>query len=235
MLPKYYGKRCQIMTTQKLPKIVHKDVDITNDFAVNTLRERMKANKIVGKEESPVVTGFLKRDELPDYQKFVQTALPWRQLDFPTKWRSANARHLVEIGAFRAALPEFFGEKGLRMLYDIYCSFGYTDYVRSKERGLLKGNDALALGSHLMTVYDIQAFDPKVDEASPKKVVISLYHGLPDHCPYGIGKGQVELCRATIGYEETLAKLLNPKLKTYLSKCKAAGDPTCTLVIEQKD
>jgi hypothetical protein len=220
---------------RKPPKLVHKDVDITKGFEIDVLRERMKANKIKEKEESPVVTGFLKRGELPRYEEYVQTKLPWRKLDLLTKWRSANARHLVEIGAFRAALPEIFGEKGLKVLYDIYCSFGYVDYIRSKERGLLKGNDAIALGSHLMTVYDIQGFDPKVDEASPKKVVISLYHGLPDHCPYGIGKGQIETCRATIGYEETLAKLVNPKLRTYLSKCKAAGDDTCTLTIELQE
>lgn len=220
---------------EKPPKLVHEDVDITDDFAVNVLRKRMKENKVKGKQESPVVVPFLKRGELPVYEEFVQTKLPWRKLDLLTKWRSTNARHLVEIGAFRAALPEIFGEKGLKVLYDIYCSFGYTDYARSKERGLLKGNDAIALGSHLMTVYDIQGFDPKVDEASPEKVVISLYHGLPERCPYGIGKGQVELCRATIGYEETLAKLVNPKLKTYLSKCKAADDDTCTLVIELQE
>lgn len=216
----------------KIPTLVHKEVDITKGFEIEVLRERMRINKIERKEDSPVITGFLKRDELPRYEAYVQTKLPWRRLDITTKWRSANARHLAEIGAFRAALGEIFGEKGLRVLYDIYCSFAYVDYIRSKERGLLKGNDAITLGSHLMTVYDIQGFDPKVEEASPERVVISLYHGLPDHCPYGIGKGQIEICRATIGYEETLAKLINPKLKAYLSKCKAAGDDTCTLVIE---
>lgn len=218
----------------KLP-LVHKDVDIFKGPEIEILRERCRINKITEKEESPIVIGFLKRDEMPRYEAYVQTKLPWRRLDITTKWRSANARHLAEIGAFRAALGELFGEKGLKVLYDIYCSFAYVDYIRSKERGLLKGNDAITLGSHLMTVYDIQGFDPKVEEASPKRVVISLYHGLPDHCPYGIGKGQVEICRATIGYEETLAKLINPKLKAYLSKCKAAGDDTCTLVIELEE
>ena len=211
------------------------DVDITNDFAVNVLREKMKANKITKKQESPVITGYLKRGDPPKYDEFVQTQLPWRKLDLLTKWRSTNARHLVEIGAFRAALPEIFGEKGLKVLYDIYCSFAYTDYARSKARGQLKGNDPIALGSHLMTVYDIQGFDPKVDEVSPNRVVISLYHGLPKRCPYGIGEGQVETCRATIGYEETLAKLVNPKLKTYLNCSKAAGCDTCTIVIELEE
>lgn len=223
------------MTSQKTEKNVHKDVDIKKGFAIDVLKQRMDENKITGKQESPVVTPFLKRGDPPDYDAFVQTKLPWKKLDLLTKWRSTNARHLVEIGAFRAALPEIFGEKGLQVLYDIYCSFGYTDYARSKERGLLRGDDPKSLGSHLMTVYDIQGFDPKVDYVDDKKVVISLYHGLPKRCPYGIGEGQIETCRATIGYEETLAKLVNPKLKTYLSCCKAAGDGTCTLTIELED
>jgi len=219
--------------SRKPKKILHKDVDITKGFAIDVLKERMKKNK-VKKEESPIIR-FLKHDEMPDYTRYVQTALPWRKLGILTKWRSTNARHLAEIGTFRAALPELFGEKGLQALYDIYCSYAYVDYERSKERGLLKGNDPIALGSHLMTVYDIQDFDPKVVEASPKKVVIALYHGKPDLCPYGIGKGQIEICRATIGYEETLAKLMNPKLKSYLSKSKAAGDDVCELTIELEE
>lgn len=218
-----------------IPRLVHKDVDITKGFEIDILRERARQNGITVKEESPIVIGFLKSDQLPRYEAYVQTKLPWRRLPLTTKWQSANARHLAEIGAFRAALGELFGEEGLKVLYNIYCSFAYVDYIRSKQRGLLKGNDAITLGSHLMTVYDIQGFDPKVEEASPKKVVISLYHGLPDHCPYGIGKGQIEICRATIGYEETLAKLINPKLRAYLTKSKAAGDDTCTLTIELQE
>jgi len=222
------------MVARKLEKLVHKDVDPLKGFEVDVLKERLKVNKITTVEDSPVVIGFIKRDEKPAVERYAISPLPWRTLPLYVKWRSANRRHLAEIGAFRAVLPEIFGEEGLRVLYQVYCSFGYADFERAKARGQLKeGGDAIMIGSYLMTVYDIQGFDPKIEEASPDKVRISLYHGLPDLCPYGIGKGQILTCRATIGYEETLTKLVNPNFRAYLSKAKAAGDPVCELTIER--
>lgn len=220
--------------SKKIEKVVHEGVDPLKGFELDILKERLKLNKITEVEESPVVIGFIKRNELPKVERYATSPLPWRTLPLYIKWRSANRRHLAEIGAFRAVLGELFGEEGLRTLYKIYCSFGYVDFERAKARGLLKeGGDAMMVGSYLMTVYDIQGFDPKIEEASPDKVRISLYHGLPDLCPYGIGKGRVDICRATIGYEETLTKLVNPNLRAYLSKTKAAGDSVCELTIER--
>ena len=79
-----------------------------------------------------------------------------------------------------------------------------------------------------------EGVDPDIYYPNPKKKDQSTFTFLSVG-KWEARKGQIELCRATIGYEETLAKLMNPKLKTYLSKSKAAGDDVCELTIEYED
>jgi hypothetical protein len=161
--------------------------------------------------------------------------LPFRHLDITTKFRSCNTRHLKEVGVFRTACPELFGDAGYKLVDDAYTSFAHSEFKTAQARGQLKNAPNCSIkeiASFICTAYEIQNFPIVIAEATDERVRIQLYKGLPVYCPYDVRRGDYRLCMATAGYERELTKLCNPKFRAYLSRTKAIGDDCCELTIE---
>jgi hypothetical protein len=173
--------------------------------------------------------------EKEDAGRYTLSELPYKQLDLFTKFRSANTRHLKEVGAFRNLLPELFGDAGYKAIDDAYASFAAAEFQTAQARGQLRNAPNCSLkeiASFICTVYDIQNFPIVIAEASDDRVRIQLYKGLPKYCPYDVRQGDYRLCSATAGYERELVKKCNPRYRAYLSRTKGIGDDCCELTIE---
>ena len=223
----------------KAPKFTSEEL---NKDAPKTKRDHYgtkKAEKIPLLEKSQLLRWIESRGrEKEDASRYVMKPpadLPYKVLPLSTKFASCNTRHLKEIGAFRTAVPEIFGDAGYKLVDDIYASFADAEFRTAQARGMLKNAPnctAKEIAAYICTVYDIQNFPIVVAEAIDERVRIQLYKGLPTYCPYDVRRGDYRLCSATAAYERELTKLCNPRLKAYLSRTKAIGDDCCELTIE---
>jgi len=210
------------------------DEDVKRWQTVKPLRE-VAPDKVPALGESPVMA-WIRRRRPQDSSTFIEQKLNYKKLPLSVKYRSCNTRHLKEIGDFRTAVVEVFGEAGYKLVDDIYRSYGPVEYRNAVARGLIKpgGNCTPAeVASYLCTVYDIQNFSIKITEVSDERVRVEMYVGLPVMCPYDVRPGDFRLCDATGGMEKEFTKLCNPKLRMRLGKCKAMGDDCCELIIER--
>jgi len=92
------------------------------------------------------------------------------------------------------------------------------------------------LAAYLVTNYDVEGWLPiVVSEASDERVRIQLFVGEPEVCPYGTRCGDWRFCPNTGGWERELTKMINPKLRTRVTKSKNVGDYCCELTIEWDD
>ena len=163
-------------------------------------------------------------------------ALSWRRLPVETKYRICLEGQSHEIGALQMLFFEVLGaEKGLEVLEKFYASWAHQAYEHAKARGTLKGNGAKDVAEYLCTFYDtINMLPMEVPEATNDRVRIQLYKNSPELCRWGIPKGDDRLCYCGAAWEKELTKLVNPKLRAYLTKTKRWGDDYCEIVIERE-
>lgn len=208
------------------------EADLKRWQTVKPLRES-SPDKVPALGESPVMA-WIRRGEEQDPDQYIEHF--YRKLPLSTKYRSANIRHLKEVGDFRTAVVETFGDEGYKMVEQIYSSYGPIEYKNAVTRGFVRpdGNCTPAeIASYLCTIYDIQNFPIKITEVSDERVRIEMYGGYPVRCPYDVRPGDYRLCDATGGMEKAFTKLCNPKLRMRLGKSKAMGDDCCELIIER--
>lgn len=174
-----------------------------------------------------------------NYRRWYQDKVTWRVLPGEEKHRSCSRRMALECGIFRTLLPEVYGRQGIQILDSIYASFAQGEYDRGKAGGLIKEPEKMGpkqLASYLLTNYDVEAWFPIViAEATNERVRIQLFVGEPEVCPYGTRCGDFDFCINTGGWERELTKLVNPKLRTRVTKTKNYGDYCCELTIEYDD
>jgi len=174
-----------------------------------------------------------------DCRRWYPHKLHWRVLPAEEKHRSCARRVVLECGIFRTLLTEVYGQKGIDILDSVYVSFAEGEYKRGRAAGLLKEPEQMGpkqLASFLATNYDTEGFFPIViPEASSERVRIQLYVGEPEICPYGTRKGEFNFCALTGGWERELTRLVNPKMRTRVTKSKNCGDYCCELTIEWDD
>ena len=171
-----------------------------------------------------------------NFRRWQQDIIRWRVLPAEEKHRSSSRRQALECGVFRTLLPEVYGDQGYQILDSVYASFAKLEYDSGRAHGLIKEPDKMGprqLAAYLLTNYDIEGWFPIViTEASNERVRIQLFVGGPEVCPYGTRRGDWRFCVNTGGWERELTKLVNPKLRTYVSKSRNVGDYCCELTIE---
>lgn len=218
------------------PKLTSAELNVDTPKTRTDHYEGIKAPPFRPLEESQTVEWIRSGGKTKqDTSLYINRSLPYKQLDLLTKYRSCNTRHVKEIGAFRTALTEVFGEAGYKLLFDIYRSFAPAEFEIARQRGFFKDAPNCSLkeiASYLATIYDIQGWPVVVAEATDKRVRIQLYKGLPLNCPYDVRPGDYRLCLATTGWEMELIKMCNPKVKFTLSRTKAIGDDCCEGTLE---
>ena len=174
-----------------------------------------------------------------NYRRWYQDKVKWRVLPAEEKHRSCSRRMALECGVFRTLLPEVYGDKGYQIMDAVYASFAKGEYERGRAAGLIKEPAKMGpkqLASYLLTNYDIEGWFPIViTEASDERVRTQLFVGDPEVCPYGTRRGDWCFCTNTGGWERELTKMVNPKLRTRVTKSKNCGDYCCELTIEYDD
>ncbi len=174
-----------------------------------------------------------------DYRRWYQDKVTWRVLPAEEKHRSCSRRMALECGIFRTLLPEVYGEKGIQIMDSVYASFAEGEYNRGRAAGLIKEPEKMGprqLAGYLLTNYDVEAWFPIViTEASDERVRIQLFVGEPEVCPYGTRRGDWCFCCNTGGWERELTRMVNPKLRTRVTKSKNCGDYCCELTVEYDD
>ena len=174
-----------------------------------------------------------------NYRRWYQDKVTWRVLPAEEKHRSCSRRMALECGIFRTLLPEVYGEQGYQILDSVYTSFAWMEYEAGRARGQIKEPEKMGprqLAAYLTTNYDVEGWLPiVVSEASDERVRIQLFVGEPEVCPYGTRCGDWRFCPNTGGWERELTKMINPKLRTRVTKSKNVGDYCCELTIEWDD
>ena len=174
-----------------------------------------------------------------NYRRWYQDKVTWRVLPAEEKHRSCSRRMALECGIFRTLLPEVYGDKGYQIMDAVYASFAESEYQRGKAAGLIKEPEKMGpreMAAYLLTNYDVEGWFPIViSEASNERVRTQLFVGEPEVCPYGTRRGDWRFCPNTGGWERVLTKLVNPKLRTRVTKSKNCGDYCCELTVEWDD
>jgi len=174
-----------------------------------------------------------------DYHRWCQDKVTWRVLPAELKQRSCSRRMALECGIFRTLLPEVYGDQGYQIMDSVYASFAWMEYESGRARGQIKEPEKMGprqLAAYLCTNYDVEGWLPIViTEASDERVRIQLFVGEPGVCPYGTRCGDWRFCPNTGGWERELTKMVNPKLRTRVTKSKNVGDYCCELTIEWDD
>lgn len=163
-----------------------------------------------------------------------QEALSWRRLPLETKYDVGIRAARNEIGAFRMLILELLGpEKAFEALDKFYRGLAHKAYQEATAKGILKGNSIKDIASFLYTMYDSYNIPVEV-EVTDERVRLQYNKTSPELCAWGIPKGDDRLC-CGIGWTQEFLKLINPKLRAYLSKTKRWGDEWCEEVIELKE
>ncbi|MBD3230356.1 MAG: hypothetical protein GF329_19410 [Candidatus Lokiarchaeota archaeon] len=107
----------------------------------------------------------------------------------------------------------------------------------------IKENNALKAMSFIMVIYVLFGLagwekhiypknQPSVDIHSEDKVSIT-FPGTPYKCPHR-GMKCASICQCFVSWEDGLVQAVNPMLTSYVTKCLAAGDSTCEVIITRK-
>ncbi|AMN47686.1 hypothetical protein ACG33_11360 [Steroidobacter denitrificans] len=177
-----------------------------------------------------------------DPSRWHQEKLTWRVLPAEQKHRAAGRRGALEVGLFRTLLVEVYGDQGYQIIDAVYSSFAEDDYRKARKKGLIPEPDKcgpIEAANFICTIYDVEYLQPFViAEATNERVRLQGYFesgGGCDLCHYGVRKGDHRLCEMTGGWERAIVKLMNPKLRSRVTKTRAVGDFSCEVCIEWED
>lgn len=180
-------------------------------------------------------------DKPIDPSRFHQDKLTWKVLPAEQKHRAAGRRGALEVGLFRSLLVEVYGDQGYQIIDAVYSSFAEDDYRKARKRGLIPEPDKcgpIEAANFICTIYDVEYLQPfVVAEATNERVRLQGYFagGSCDLCHYGVHQGDHRMCEATGGWEREIVKLMNPKLRSRVTKTRAVGDFSCEVCIEWED
>ncbi len=165
----------------------------------------------------------------------------WRVLPAEQKHRSCAKRLALEVGMFRALVVEAYGEEGYQIMDAVYSSFAEGEYQRGIAKGTIDPNPdnigPIEAANYIATVYDIEYLQPfVVPEANNERVRLqgTLNTGA-ELCSYGTRAADHRFCENTGGWERNLVKLMNPKLRTRVTKTRNCGDYCCEVLVEWDD
>ena len=180
-------------------------------------------------------------DKPIDPSRFHQDKLVWKVLPAEQKHRAAGRRGALEVGMFRSLAVEVYGDQGYAIIDAVYSSFAEDDYKKGRKRGLIPEPDKcnpIQAANFICTIYDVEYLQPfVVAEATNERVRLQAYFadGGCDLCHYGVHLGDHRMCEQTGGWERAIVKLMNPKLRSRVTKHRAGGDYACEVCIEWED
>lgn len=140
-------------------------------------------------------------------------------------------RSLVVEGLWRSGLLDHRCGLDLRVCQD--------DYKKGRKRGLIPERQVQSdPGSQLHLHHDdVEYLQPfVVAEATNERVRLQGYFasGGCDLCHYGVHQGDHRMCEMTGGWERAIVKMMNPKLRSRVTKTRGVGDYACEVCIEWK-
>lgn len=181
------------------------------------------------------------QDKPIDPSRYLQDKLTWRVLPAEQKHRAAGRRGALEVGMFRSLLVEVYGDQGYQIIDAVYSSFAEDDYRKARKRGLIPEPDKcgpIEAANFICTIYDVEYLQPYfIPEATNERVRLQGYHagGGCDLCHYGVHQGDHRMCEMTGGWERAIVKLMNPRLRSRVTKTRGCGDVVCEVCIEWED
>lgn len=180
-------------------------------------------------------------DKPVDTSRYIQDKLTWKVLPAEQKHRAAGRRGALEVGMFRSLLVEVYGDQGYQIIDAVYSSFAEDDYRKARKRGLIPEPDKcgpIEAANFICTIYDVEYLQPYfIPEATNERVRLQGYHagGGCDLCHYGVHQGDHRMCEMTGGWERAIVKLMNPRLRSRVTKTRGCGDVVCEVCIEWED
>ena len=148
--------------------------------------------------------------------------------------KAANKTGWSYFGALVKTLHRELGEEKTRQILSIFMVENAKKYVKPGMKVFgIEGTDPWSLASYFkLATGDIIGYRTELIEESPRKVAYRLH--LPclwfpdlDIPP--------SFCRALGTFEEEVAKIVNPRIKTYFTKLMTEGDPYCEIIFEERE
>jgi len=174
-----------------------------------------------------------------DTSRWYNDKLTWKVLPAEQKHRASARRGALETGLFRTLLVEVYGDQGYQIIDAAYQSFAEDDYKKGRKKGLIQEPEKMGpiqAANFICTIYDVEYLQPYfIPEATDERVRMQGYFGSAatcDTCHYGTRLGDHRMCEMTGGWEKAMVKLMNPKLRSRVTKTRNCGDYCCEVCIE---
>lgn len=147
------------------------------------------------------------------------------------KWKAAARARGRYCGDLERAVYERWGEEALEVIGKIWREGAERTFLEQMKTFGIEGNDAAAYATAFVLANSVLGYNMELVEATPTRAVVR-YHTCHLFDDPSIGG---DLCRkAHFRYEQRACELLNPKLKSTLTKLRTEGDPCCEFVVEME-
>lgn len=145
-------------------------------------------------------------------------------------WKATGKARGRYMGELERLVYQQWGEEGLKVIGQVWADGADRTFLQGMQSFGIPGNDAAAYARFFVTANSLLGYDMELVEATPQRAVFR-YHTC--HVFPGPDKVNETLCRqAHFRFEERACQLLNPRLKTRITKLQTAGDPYCEMVVE---
>ncbi len=145
-------------------------------------------------------------------------------------WKATGKARGRYMGELERLVCQKWGEEGLEVIGQVWADGAERTFLQGLQSFGIQGNDAAAYARFFVTANTMLGYDMELVEVTPQRAVFR-YHTC--HVFPGADKVNETLCRrAHFKFEERACQLLNPRLKSTITKLQTAGDPYCEIVVE---